>query len=73
MSEEGTGFIDIAPGVLGSILTLMPSAFRVVGSMQAEGHVRLVVASVELHGHGHHLTGEVRDVGCTRTMTLRPA
>ena len=72
---KGTAIIDIAVDTLGIALSLMPSTYKVIGSGTsiAPDTVRLVVASDDLTlDKQMHITCEVRDVGSSRTVVMKP-
>ena len=73
--EMGTGFVDVAVETLPMALTLLPSAYEVIGSgnSPSTGVVRLTLKSDMLVGTGNHLKIEVRDAGSTRKVMVLPA
>lgn len=73
-TEMGTGFIDVAVEMLPMVLTLLPSAYEVIGSdnSPASGVVRLKLKSDLLVGAGNHMTCEVKDAGSTRKVMVLP-
>ena len=72
---KGTAIIDIAVDTLDIALSLMPSTYKVIGSgISIEPDtVRLVVTSDDLTLDKQvHITCEVRDVGSSRTVIMKP-
>ena len=73
--ERGTGVIRITGDLLENLAlgNVLPRSFKVIGSAHSEnGVVRLIVESSQIFGHGHELTLEVFDAGCTKQFVIVP-
>lgn len=71
---SGVGYIDVAPDLLPMIATLLPAAYRITGSYDCNGSVRIAVSSDLLApGKYHHLVVTVADADGTRSATVDKA
>lgn len=68
----GVGYINVAPEMLVHFMSVLPTTYKVVGSVRADDHVRLALWSSEFAYDGIEMTCEVSDAGSTRTIKLKP-